>query len=77
MKKMMTQQEMEASLDKMPILKQLLINYILFIYEEAAETDNWHLVQEYLLLKKKKQLNLLFVQELFDNTYSFESSKWL
>lgn len=69
--------QMELALDSMPMLKRLLINYVLFTYEDAAETDNWHLVEEYLLLKREKKLNLLFAQEYLDNTNEMEGAEWL
>jgi len=73
----MNHEQMEASLEFMPRLKELLTNYILFAYNEYAEITNWHLVEEYLLLKRNNQLHLLFMQELLDNTVSLEGGDWL
>lgn len=64
-------------LDKMPILKKLLQNYVLFKDEECADINTPSLVHEYFWLKRKNNLHLLFVQELLDITTSLEGSEWL
>jgi len=68
---------MEETLESMPMLKQLLTNYVLFQYEEEAQTDNASLVAEYLSLRDNNELNLLFTQEFLDSTGSLEGSEWL
>lgn len=68
---------MEEKLESMPMLKQLLTNYVLFQYEEGAQTDNTTLVREYLLLKESNDLHQLFTQEFLDNTGSSEGAEWL
>lgn len=68
---------MEETLESMPILRQLLINYVLYQYEEEAQTDNTSLVAEYIALRDGNELHLLFTQELLDNTRSLEGGDWL
>jgi hypothetical protein len=58
-------------LDFNPILKGLLINYIIFQYEEDAITDDWHVWQEYVYLRDNNLMNDLFIQEYLDNPDSY------
>lgn len=50
-----------------PTLRRLLVNYCIRIYEEDAIIDDWHLIQEYFLLKKNNELHLLFDEEYLIN----------
>lgn len=59
-----------TNLDYNPILKELLINYVLRIYEEDAIIDDNHLWQEYLLLKKDGNLESLFEEECLINKFN-------
>lgn len=43
-----------------PKLRELLVNYCRIHYEQDAETDDFHLLQEYQLLLKENRLNDLF-----------------
>jgi hypothetical protein len=56
-----------TTLDYSPVLKKLLINYILIQYEEDAITDDWHLYQEYSWLFDNNELNVLFEEEALTN----------
>lgn len=42
-----------------PILLSLLVDYCIRTYEESAILDDWHLFQEYNLLKKNNELHFL------------------
>lgn len=53
--------------DYSPILKGLLIDYVLRVYEEDAITDDEHLLMEYNLLQKNNELHLLFHEEYLIN----------
>lgn len=50
-----------------PTLRSLLVNYCIRIYEEDAIIDDWHLWQEYNLLKRNNELHLLFEEEYLIN----------
>lgn len=52
-----------------PILKGLLIDYVLFQYNENADVSNEGLYAEYLHLEETKRLNELFIQEKLTNYY--------
>lgn len=52
-----------------PILKGLLIDYVLFQYNENADVSNEGLYAEYLHLEETKRLNDLFIQEKLNNYY--------
>ncbi len=56
-----------TNFDYNPILRQLLVDYCLRIYEGDAILDDWHLWQEYLLLRRENRLNDLFVEECLVN----------
>ncbi len=58
----------QIDLTKMPLLKALLTNYVLFNYEDCADTSDEYLEMEYYLLKRENRLQDLFVQELLDNS---------
>lgn len=66
----MNELEIIENLDYNPILKKLLIDYISRIYEENAIFDDYHLMQEYFLLKRNNELHLLFVEEKLINYLS-------
>ncbi len=55
--------------DLNPILKGLLIEYVLFQYNEYADVSNEGLYAEYLHLEETKRLNELFIQEKLTNYY--------
>lgn len=55
------------TLDYSPVLKKLLIDYILIQYEGDAITDDWHLFQEYSWLLDNNELNVLFEKEAHTN----------
>ena len=55
------------TLDNSPVLKGLLVNYILRKYEQEAITDDWHLYKEYSWLYDNNKLNELFVEEALLN----------
>lgn len=50
-----------------PTLRRMLVNYCIRIYEEDAILDDWHLIQEYNLLKKNNELHFLFEEEYLIN----------
>lgn len=58
----------KIELSKMPLLKALLTNYVLFTYEDCADTSDEYLEMEYYLLKRENRLHDLFTQELLDNS---------
>ncbi|MEO8515510.1 MAG: hypothetical protein ABI426_02135 [Flavobacterium sp.] len=62
-----------TDLEYNPILKQLLINYVIRIYEEDALTDDWHLWQEYLMLIRENRLNEIFENECLTNKLNDEN----
>jgi hypothetical protein len=53
-----------------PMLKALLINYVLTNYEENAITDDYHLMMEYNLLRRTNQLHQLFTAEMLNNYFA-------
>ncbi|CAD0008902.1 hypothetical protein [Flavobacterium salmonis] len=57
-----------TNFDFSPHLRELLKNYCEMKYEENSITDDWHLWQEYQLLKNNK-LNELFVVEYLLNSW--------
>jgi hypothetical protein len=61
------------NLDYNPILKQLLIDYLLRMYEEDAILDDWHLWEEYLMLKRENRLNEIFENECLTNKLNDEN----
>ena len=56
-----------TDLTQNPILKGLLLDYCIRIYEEDAITDDYHLMMEYSLLKRENRLNDLFIEEKLIN----------
>ena len=58
-----------------PILKDLLIKYVLRTYEEDAITDDDHLYMEYLLLKRENRLNDLFNEEYLINCLNHDNTR--
>lgn len=54
----------------MPSTRALLVNYILFNYEEAADISDEYLIMEYDMLCRENRLDELFEQELLDNDIS-------
>jgi hypothetical protein len=50
-----------------PVLRQLLVNYIVRTYEEDAIVDDDHLLMEYHLLIRDNRLNDLFKEEKLNN----------
>lgn len=58
-----------TNLNHSPILKSLLVNYVLTNYEENAIVDDDHLMMEYKLLKRSNQLHLLFECEAMNNYF--------
>lgn len=55
------------TLDYSPVLKTLLVNYILRKYEEESIIDDWHLYQEYSWLFDNNKLHKLFEEEALTN----------
>ena len=55
------------TLDYSPVLKTLLVNYILRKYEEESIIDDWHLYQEYSWLFDNNKLHALFEEEALTN----------
>ena len=66
--KIITEPNPIENLDYNPILKRLLIKYIVFMYESETVPTELEIWQEYLLLLKDNQLNRLFIQEFLENT---------
>ena len=58
----------QIDLNLMPRLKELLTNYILFMYQEDAIITAEYLEMEYYMLKRNNRLHELFDQELLDNS---------
>lgn len=54
--------------NRMPLLKALLTNYILFMYNGDAIITDEYLEMEYFMLERENRLHELFVQEVFDNS---------
>lgn len=50
-----------------PKLRRMLVNYCIRTYEEDAIIDDWHLIQEYNLLKSNNELQFLFEEEYLIN----------
>lgn len=50
-----------------PTLRRMLVNYCIRFYEADAIIDDWHLIQEYNLLKKNNELHFLFEEEYLIN----------
>ncbi len=50
-----------------PILREMLVNYIIRTYEENVIIDDLHLIQEYNLLKNNNELHFLFEEEYLRN----------
>ncbi|WP_298221147.1 hypothetical protein [Flavobacterium sp.] len=61
-----------TNLDYNPYLRQLLINYVVRMYEEDAIEDDYHLWQEYLMLIRENRLNELFENECLTNKLNDE-----
>ncbi|MCE3295821.1 MAG: hypothetical protein K0R65_1535 [Crocinitomicaceae bacterium] len=57
------------NLEYNPILRSLLKNYCLRMYEQEAITDDWHLYQEYTYLKDNNMLDVLFEEEDLTNSF--------
>jgi hypothetical protein len=55
------------NLNHNPILRGLLTNYVLRMYEEDSNTDDDHLLMEYNLLIRENRLNDLFIEEKLIN----------
>ena len=62
-----------TDLNHSPRLKELLIMYISRKYEENARFDDWHLFEEYKLLKKYNELDELFKEECLTNRLNDEN----
>jgi hypothetical protein len=56
-----------------PKLKELLIMYISRKYQEDARFDDWHLFEEYKVLKKYNELDELFKEECLTNRLNDEN----
>ncbi len=52
-----------------PILRKMLVNYCLRMYEEDAIIDDEHLLMEYKLLIRDNNLNALFMEEYLINYF--------
>ena len=50
-----------------PVLRQLLVNYIIRTYQQEAIIDDDHLMMEYHLLIRDNRLNDLFFEEMLNN----------
>jgi len=50
-----------------PKLRKMLVNYCLRMYEENAIIDDYHLFEEYKLLLRYNNLNVLFEEEYLIN----------
>jgi hypothetical protein len=55
------------NLNQNPILRELLKNYVIRMYEEDSITDDEHLMMEYHLLIRDNRLNDLFIEEKLNN----------
>jgi hypothetical protein len=58
-----------TDLNDNPILRKLLTDYCIRMYEEDAITDDDHLMMEYFLLKRENKLNDLFIEEKLLNYF--------
>ena len=56
-----------TNLNHNPILRELLTNYVIRMYEEDSITDDEHLMMEYHLLIRDNRLNDLFLEENLNN----------
>lgn len=61
-----------TDLNHSPRLKELLIMYVARTYQENARFDDWHLFEEYKLLKRNNQLDELFKEECLTNRLNDE-----
>jgi hypothetical protein len=59
------------NLNHNPTLRELLINYVLRMYEEASILDDEHLLMEYRLLLRENRLNDLFMEERLINYWKY------
>ena len=50
-----------------PVLRQLLVSYIIRTYQQEAIIDDDHLMMEYHLLIRDNRLNDLFIEEKLNN----------
>ena len=50
-----------------PKLRKMLVNYCLRMYEENAIIDDYHLLEEYKLLKRDNNVHVLFEEEYLIN----------
>jgi hypothetical protein len=50
-----------------PKLRKMLVNYCLRMYEENAIIDDYHLLEEYKLLKRDNMVHVLFEEEYLIN----------
>jgi hypothetical protein len=50
-----------------PKLRKMLVNYCLRMYEENAIIDDYHLLEEYKLLKRDNKVHVLFEEEYLIN----------
>lgn len=55
------------NLNHNPILRDLLKNYVIRMYQEDSVTDDEHLLLEYHLLLRENRLNDLFMEEKLIN----------
>ena len=61
-----------TNLEHSPKLKELLTMYVSRKYEEDAQYDDWHLLQEYSWLKNNNKLDELFKEECLTNRLNDE-----
>jgi hypothetical protein len=59
-----------TTLDYSPVLKTLLVNYILKKYEQESIIDDLHLYQEYSWMYDNNELHELFEEEALTNELS-------
>ncbi len=64
--------EQVTDLNHSPKLKELLKMFVSRRYEEDALFDDWHLFEEYKLLKKHNELDELFKEECLTNRLNDE-----
>lgn len=65
------------SLERLPILRGLLENYVLRLDEEHSDTEIGPLAYTYIGLKKRNMLGDLFKAEHLKETGDFIGSEWL
>lgn len=58
-----------------PILRQMLVNYCIRMYEENAILDDEHLMMEYRLLIRDNNLNALFYEEYLLNSLNDDNDR--